>query len=155
MKSTRPRTIIGFGKAAQMAQANLEDHIAYCADLRNKLWEKIQANIPNVNVNGSLDKRHPGNLSVSFDYIEGEAILLMLDAFGICVSTGSACSSGSLASSQVLEAIGVPVTKMNGTVRFTVGDFTTEEDIDYVVDALTKVVTRLRELSPVTGKEGW
>jgi cysteine desulfurase len=79
----------------------------------------------------------------------------MLDAFGICVSTGSACSSGSLASSQVLEAIGVPVTKMNGTVRFTVGDFTTEEDIDYVVDALTKVVTRLRELSPVTGKEGW
>jgi cysteine desulfurase len=79
----------------------------------------------------------------------------MLDAFGICVSTGSACSSGSLASSQVLEAIGVPVTKMNGTVRFTVGDFTTEEGIDYVVDALTKVVTRLRELSPVTGKEGW
>jgi len=147
--------IVGFGKAAELAATKLNDHIAHCSELRDRLWAKIKENISNVNLNGSPVKRHPGNLSVSFDYIEGEAILLMLDAFGICVSTGSACSSGSLASSQVLEAIGVPVTKMNGTVRFTVGDFTTEEDIDYVVDCLTKVVTRLRELSPVTGKEGW
>ena len=102
-----------------------------------------------------MDKRHPGNLNVSFDYIEGEAILLLLDAHGICVSTGSACSSGSLAPSQVLEALGVPVTKMNGTIRFTVGDFTTDEDIDNVVEVLSKVVARLREMSPVTGKEGW
>ena len=79
----------------------------------------------------------------------------MLDAYGISVSTGSACSSKSLAPSHVLDAIGVPITRMNGTVRFTVGDFTTPEDIDYVVDSLTKVVTRLRELSPVTGQEGW
>ena len=147
--------IVGFGKAAELSMNNLDAHIKHCSTLRNKLWEKIQAEIPHVQVNGSMDKRHPGNLNVSFDYIEGEAILLLLDAHGICVSTGSACSSGSLAPSQVLEALGVPVTKMNGTIRFTVGDFTTDEDIDNVVEVLSKVVARLREMSPVTGKEGW
>ena len=81
--------------------------------------------------------------------------MLMLDANGISVSTGSACSSKSLVPSHVLEAIGVSITKMNGTVRFTVGDFTTKEDIDYTVDVLIKIVERLRELSPVTGQEGW
>ena len=147
--------IVGFGKAAELSMKNLDEHIKHCSTLRNKLMEKILAEIPNVQVNGSVEKRHPGNLNVSFDYIEGEAILLLLDAHGICVSTGSACSSGSLAPSQVLEAMGVPVTKMNGTIRFTVGDFTTDEDIDDVVEVLTKVVARLREMSPVTGKEGW
>ncbi len=147
--------IVGFGKAAEMAKENLESHIIHSSLLRDYLWKKMQENIPNIQMNGSKTMRHPGNLNVSFDYIEGEAILLMLDAYGISVSTGSACSAGSLAPSQVLEAIGVPVTKMNGTVRFTTGDFTTGEDIDYVVDALTKVVARLREMSPVTGKEGW
>lgn len=147
--------IIGFGKAAQMAMENLENHIVHSSVLRDALWKKIQDNIPDVHLNGPLDKRHPGNLNISFDYIEGEAILLMLDANGISVSTGSACSSKSLAPSHVLDAIGVPITKMNGTVRFTVGDFTTPEDIEYTVDVLTKIVTRLRELSPVTGQEGW
>ena len=147
--------IVGFGKAAELSMNNLDNHIQHCSTLRNKLMDKILAEIPNVQINGSIDKRHPGNLNVSFDYIEGEAILLLLDAHGICVSTGSACSSGSLAPSQVLEAMGVPVTKMNGTIRFTVGDFTTEEDIDNVVEVLKKVVARLREMSPVTGKEGW
>lgn len=147
--------IVGFGKAAELSMINLDSHIEHCSTLRNKLMEKIKAEIPNVQINGSVDKRHPGNLNVSFDYIEGEAILLLLDAHGICVSTGSACSSGSLAPSQVLEAMGVPITKMNGTIRFTVGDFTTDEDIDNVVEVLSKVVARLREMSPVTGKEGW
>ncbi|MDO5414174.1 MAG: cysteine desulfurase NifS [Bacillota bacterium] len=147
--------IVGFGKAAELSMVNLDNHIEHCSTLRNKLMEKIKAEIPNVQINGSVDKRHPGNLNVSFDYIEGEAILLLLDAHGICVSTGSACSSGSLAPSQVLEAMGVPITKMNGTIRFTVGDFTTDEDIDNVVEVLSKVVARLREMSPVTGKEGW
>ena len=108
-----------------------------------------------MQLNGPKEQRHPGNLNVSFDYIEGEAILLMLDANGISVSTGSACSSKSLVPSHVLEAIGVSITKMNGTVRFTVGDFTTKEDIDYTVDVLIQIVERLRELSPVTGQEGW
>ena len=147
--------IAGFGKAAALAAANLEQHIEHSTKLRNYFWEQIEANISGVTLNGSREKRHPGNLNVSFDYIEGESILLMLDAFGISISTGSACSSKSLVPSHVLEAIGISITKMNGTVRFTVGDFTTKEDIDYVVETLVKVVARLRELSPVTGQEGW
>lgn len=147
--------IAGFGKAAELAAANLEKHIEHSTKLRNYFWEQIEANISGVTLNGSREKRHPGNLNVSFDYIEGESILLMLDAFGISISTGSACSSKSLVPSHVLEAIGISITKMNGTVRFTVGDFTTKEDIDYVVETLVKVVARLRELSPVTGQEGW
>lgn len=147
--------IAGFGKAAELAAANLEQHIEHSTKLRNYFWEQIEANISGVTLNGSREKRHPGNLNVSFDYIEGESILLMLDAFGISISTGSACSSKSLVPSHVLEAIGISITKMNGTVRFTVGDFTTKEDIDYVVETLAKVVARLRELSPVTGQEGW
>ena len=147
--------IAGFGKAAELAAANLEQHIEHSTKLRNYFWEHIEANISGVTLNGSREKRHPGNLNVSFDYIEGESILLMLDAFGISISTGSACSSKSLVPSHVLEAIGISITKMNGTVRFTVGDFTTKEDIDYVVETLVKVVARLRELSPVTGQEGW
>ncbi len=147
--------IAGFGKAAELAAANLQQHIEHSTKLRNYFWEQIEANISGVTLNGSREKRHPGNLNVSFDYIEGESILLMLDAFGISISTGSACSSKSLVPSHVLEAIGISITKMNGTVRFTVGDFTTKEDIDYVVETLVKVVARLRELSPVTGQEGW
>lgn len=147
--------IIGFGKAAELSRLNLESHIAHCSSLRNRLWERIEKDIPNCQINGSLSNRHPGNLNVSFDYIEGEAILLMLDANGICVSTGSACSSKSLAPSHVLEAIDVPIVKMNGTIRFTVGDFTTAEDIEHVADILKIITERLREMSPVTGKEGW
>lgn len=147
--------IAGFGKAAEMAMECLDEHIEHSTQMRNYLWEKIEKNITGVQLNGSKDLRHPGNLNVSFDYIEGEAILLMLNGNGIAVSTGSACSSKSLAPSHVLDAIGVSITKMNGTIRFTVGDFTTKEDIDYVADVLIKIVERLRELSPVTGQEGW
>ena len=148
--------IVGFGKAAELACHSLSDHISNCSSLRDYFWQQIEDKISGVQLNGPKDgRRHPGNLNISFDYIEGEAILLMLDGFGISVSTGSACSSKSLVPSHVLEAIGVSITKMNGTVRFTVGDFTTKDDIDYTVDALVKVVERLRELSPVTGQEGW
>lgn len=147
--------IAGFGKAAELAKNNLDSHITHCTALRNRLWDKISSTIPDVQLNGSPEKRHPGNLNISFDYIEGEAILLMLDANGICVSTGSACSSSSLAPSHVLDALGVPITKMNGTIRFTVGDFTTDEDIDKVAEVLAKIVARLRDLSPVTGQKGW
>lgn len=147
--------IVGFGKAAEMAMEGLSEHIRHSTDLRNYFWEKIESNISGVQLNGPRDKRHPGNLNISFDYIEGEAILLLLNGNGISVSTGSACSSKSLAPSHVLDAIDVSITKMNGTIRFTVGDFTTREDIDYVVDVLIKVVERLRELSPVNGMKGW
>lgn len=147
--------IVGFGKAAEMAMEGLSEHIRHSTDLRNYFWEKIESSISGVQLNGPKDKRHPGNLNISFDYIEGEAILLLLNGNGISISTGSACSSKSLAPSHVLDAIGVSITKMNGTIRFTVGDFTTREDIDYVVDVLIKVVERLRELSPVNGMKGW
>ena len=102
-----------------------------------------------------MDGRHPGNLNVTFEYIEGESILLLLNQFGISVSTGSACSSKSLEPSHVLAALGVPDEMIHGTVRFTVGDMTTKEDIDYVVDNLKTVVARLREISSVNAKKGW
>lgn len=149
--------IVGFGKAAELAMQNLPEHAAHSDKLRRMLWEKIEQTIPDITLNGPKDftKRHPGNLNISFSYIEGESIILLLDAYGICANTGSACSSGSLGSSHVLDAIGVPITKANGAVRFTVGDFTTEEDIEYVAECVKAVVERLRELSPVNGAEGW
>lgn len=149
--------IVGFGKAAELARVNLDSHIAHSRELRQYLWDQIQGKIGQIRLNGPKDfnKRHPGNLNVSFSYIEGESILLLLDAAGVSVSTGSACSSGSLDISHVLASIRVPMEVINGTVRFTVGDFTTKEDIDYAVDALAKVVDTLRRVSPVTGKEGW
>ena len=147
--------IVGFGKAAELAKAGLSEHIAHSEKLRNRLIEKVTAEIPDTYVNGTMEHRHPGNANITFKYIEGESILLLLDACGISVSTGSACSSKSLKPSHVLTALGVPVEMIHGTVRFTVGDFTTEEDIDYVVDNLKKIVARLRELSPVSAEKGW
>ena len=149
--------IVGFGKAAELAKGDLYEHAAHSDKLRRMLWEKIEAEIPNITLNGPKDftKRHPGNLNISFDFVEGESILLLLDANGISVSTGSACSSESLDTSHVLNALNVPPEKANGAVRFTVGDFTTEEDIDYVVEKLKEIVAKLRELSPVNGMEGW
>jgi cysteine desulfurase len=102
-----------------------------------------------------MEHRHPGNANITFEYIEGEAILLLLNQAGISVSTGSACSSASLEPSHVLSALGVPVEMIHGTVRFTIGDFTTMEDIDYVVDTLKNVVSRLRAISSVNTEKGW
>ena len=147
--------IVGFGKAAEMARENLENHIKHCSELRNYLVERVTSEIPDTFVNGSIEHRHPGNANITFKYIEGESILLLLDYKGISVSTGSACSSKSLKPSHVLEALGVPVEMIHGTVRFTVGDFTTKEDIDYVVDSLKEVVEKLRQLSPVNEEKGW
>ena len=149
--------IVGFGKAAELARLNLHSHMNHSSKLRAMMWERIEKEIPDILLNGpkNFSKRHPGNLNIAISYIEGESVLLMLDLNGICVSTGSACSSGSLGSSHVLDAIGVPVTKANGAIRITVGDNTTEEDVDYVVDTLKQVVGKLRELSPVNGAEGW
>ena len=148
-------SIVGFGKAAEMAQENLESHIAHCRELRDYLVERILGEIPDTFVNGTMEARHPGNANITFKYIEGESILLLLDYKGVSVSTGSACSSKSLKPSHVLDALGVPVEMIHGTVRFTVGDFTTKEDIDYVVDVLKEIVEKLRLLSPVNSEKGW
>lgn len=147
--------IVGFGKAAELAKDHLAEHIQHCSQLRNYLIEQVQANLEDVYVNGSMEHRHPGNANLTFEYIEGEAMLLYLDMHGISVSTGSACSSASLTPSHVLTALGVPVERIHGTLRMTVGDMTTKEDIDYVVEALVKVVNKLREISSVSSKKGW
>ena len=147
--------IVGFGKAAELAKTNFEEHVKHCSSLRDYLVDRILKEIPDTILNGTMNGRHPGNANITFKYIEGESILLLLNQFGISVSTGSACSSKSLEPSHVLTALGVPVEMIHGTVRFTVGDFTTKEDIDYVVDALKTIVTRLRELSTIKEKKGW
>ena len=147
--------IVGFGKAAEVAKRDFDKHVEHCSTLRNHLVERVLAEIPNTFVNGTMEHRHPGNASITFEYIEGEAILLFLNHAGISVSTGSACSSNSLEPSHVLTALGVPVEKIHGTVRFTIGDFTTMEDVDYVVDTLKNVVSRLREISSVNTQKGW
>ena len=147
--------IVGFGKAAEIALRDLDKHIEHSKKLRDHLRERILAEIPDTFVNGTMEHRHPGNLNVTFEYIEGEAILLLLNQLGICVSTGSACSSASLEPSHVLSALGVPVEMIHGTVRFTVGDMTSMEDIDYVADSLKTVVQRLREISSVNSAKGW
>ena len=147
--------IVGFGKAAELAKANFDEHVKHCSELRNYLVDRILNEIPDTFVNGTMDERHPGNANITFKYIEGESILLMLNYLGICVSTGSACSSKSLEPSHVLSALGIPVEMIHGTVRFTTGDFTTKEDIDYVVDNLKTVVDKLRLLSPVNAEKGW
>ena len=146
--------IVGFGKAAELAMNSLDEHIKHSTEMRDYLAEKLTAEIPDVIINGSMDNRHPGNLNVTFKYIEGESILIQLDACGICISTGSACSSKSLKPSHVLSALGVPVELIHGTVRFSVGDFTTKEDIDYTVECTKKIVAWLRDLSPLSPKKG-
>ena len=147
--------IVGFGKAAELAKINMEEHIAHCSQLRDYLIDRITREIPDTFVNGTMEHRHPGNANITFKYIEGESILLLLDYKGVSVSTGSACSSKSLEPSHVLTALGVPVEMVHGTVRFTVGDFTTKEDIDYTVESLNEIVEKLRALSPVNSEKGW
>ena len=147
--------IIGFGKAAELAKKNFKEHVKHCSELRDYLVREILETIPYTNVNGTMEYRHPGNANITFEYIEGESILLLLDMHGIAISTGSACSSKSLKPSHVLDAIKVPVELIHGSVRFTVGDFTTKEDIDYVVNCLKDVVTTLRKMSPISAEKGW
>ena len=147
--------IVGFGKAAQLAQENFDEHVKHCSSLRDYFVQQVLERIPDTQVNGTMEKRHPGNANITFKFIEGESILLLLDSKGVYVSTGSACSSASLTPSHVLTALGVPVEMIHGTVRFSIGDFTTKEDLDYVLDELTKIVARLREISSVSEKKGW
>ncbi len=140
--------IVGFGKACELAAQNLDSHIKRITELRDYFLSEIQRKIPDVDVNGGMEHRLPGNLNLVFNYIEGEAILLHMDLRGIYASTGSACSSASFTPSHVLQAMGVPIEKAYSSVRFTVGDFTTKEDIDYAVNEITAIVEKLRSFSP-------
>jgi cysteine desulfurase len=159
-KKKRPGTenvpgIVGFGKAAELSRQNFDNHVAKLRELRDYFIAEVTSKIDYAHVNGSMVHRHPGNANITFEYIEGEAILLMLNAKGIYVSTGSACSSASLVPSHVLAAMCVPVELIHGTIRFTMGDFTTKEDVDYAVAALKEIVEKLRAVSSVSVKEGW
>lgn len=147
--------IVGFGKAAELAYENLDEHIKKVSELRDYFVDQVMSKIENVTLNGSKEFRHPGNANLTFEFIEGEAMLLYLDMKGIAVSTGSACSSASLVPSHVLSALGIPVERIHGSLRFTVGDPTTKEDIDYVVEQLVEVVNKLRNISSVSMTKGW
>ena len=147
--------IVGFGKAAELAGKNLSSHIARTTELRDYFKDEVLKRIADVDINGTMEFRHPGNINLAFNFIEGEGILLLLDNAGIYVSTGSACNSASLSPSHVLSAIGVPVERIHGSIRFTIGDFTTREDIDYVLEVLTEVVAKLRSISSVNEQKGW
>lgn len=141
--------IVGFGKAAELAGQDLDEHIKRISGLRNYFAEQILARIPDVEINGSMEYRLPGNINFIFNYIEGEALLLLMDSKGIYASTGSACSSASLTPSHVLKALNLPYEKMHSSIRFTVGDFTTKEDLDYAIEEVVTIVERLRAISPL------
>ena len=141
-------SIIGLGKASELAAANLSDENIRIKRLRDKLEAELLNRIPNSIVNGDRENRLPNTTSIAFEYVEGEAILLMMDEFGICASSGSACTSGSLEPSHVLRAMGVPFTAAHGSIRFSLSIYNTEEEIDFIIEKLPPIIERLRELSP-------
>ncbi|MGB8308768.1 MAG: cysteine desulfurase NifS [Methanoregula sp.] len=145
--------IVGCGKAIELATADISGHNARIQVMRDRLLRGILEKIPHARLNGHPTKRLPGNLNVSFEFIEGESMLLWLDDEGICASTGSACTSGSLEPSHVLLATGLPVEISHGSLRLTLGDVNTESDIDVVLEVLPKVVSKLRDMSPLYQKE--
>ncbi len=141
--------IIGLGKAIELAAENMEEYNKKLLDLRDKTIEGLMARIPYIRLNGHRSNRLPGNVNISFQYIEGESLLLMLDMQGVCGSSGSACSSGSLDPSHVLMAIGLPHEIAHGSLRLTFGDVNTQEDVDFILEEIPKIVSRLRDMSPL------
>ncbi len=137
------------GKAIEIACADIDSTASQIAHLRNKLITEIPKLIPEVKLNGHPTERLPGNVNFSIKYIEGESILLMLDLNGIAASSGSACTSGSLDPSHVLLAMGLPHETAHGSVRLTLSDETTEDDVDYVLEVLPTIVKKLRQMSPL------
>jgi len=146
-------SIIGIGIACELAAKHMNDESNRVKALRDKLEEGLLAGCPNAMVNGAKDHRLPNTTNMSFEYVEGEAILLKLDSYGICASSGSACTSGSLEPSHVLRAMGVPFTAIHGSVRLSLSRYNTEEDIDLVLEKMPKVISELRHLSPFGREE--
>lgn len=141
--------IVGIGKAAELAVSEMDETNARITKLRDKLINGILEKIPYSSLNGHPSIRLPGNVNISFNFVEGESMLLMLDMKGICASSGSACTSASLDPSHVLLAIGLPHERAHGSLRFTIGRENTEKDIDYVLEELPPIVERLRAMSPL------
>ena len=145
-------SIVGLGKAIELATENIDEHNAKLIHLRDRLIEKIEATIPYVRLNGPRTERLPNNVNFCFEFIEGESLLLSLDLVGISGSSGSACTSGTLDPSHVLLGIGLPHEIAHGSLRLSLGDFNTEEEVDYVVEKLGEIVDRLRQMSPLYEK---
>jgi len=141
-------SIIGLGKASELAGNHLKEVTTRVGQLRDKLESELLRKIPNVMINGDSENRLPNTTSISFEYVEGESILLMIDEFGICASSGSACTSGSLEPSHVLRAMGVPFTAAHGSIRFSLSIYNTEEEIDFIIEKLPPIIEHLRNLSP-------
>ena len=140
--------IIGLGKACELAATNLEEENLRVKNLRDKLENGLLDRIENSMINGDSEQRLPNTLSISFEYVEGESILLKLSDRGICASSGSACTSGSLEPSHVLRAMGVPFTAAHGSIRFSLSTYNTEEEIDYILEVMPPIIEQLRAISP-------
>lgn len=141
-------SIIGIGKACELTADHLDDENTRVKSLRDKLERELLKRIPNTIINGDPENRLPNTTSIAFEFVEGESILLMMDEFGICASSGSACTSGSLEPSHVLRAMGVPFTAAHGSIRFSLSIYNTEEEIDFVIEKLPPIIERLRAMSP-------
>ncbi len=144
--------IVGLGKACELAAKNIKEENEKVKYLRDKLENAMLKKCPGCQLNSDKDNRLPNTSNISFEYIEGEAILLMLDKYGICASSGSACTSGSLEPSHVLRAMGVPFTAAHGSIRFSLSRYNTEEEVDYTIEKMPEIVNRLRKLSPFVTK---
>ena len=140
--------IVGMGKTCELAAKNMKDENSRVKKLRDKLEKKLLEKIPHSKLNGNKEMRLPNTTSIAFEHIEGEAILLMLNEFGICASSGSACTSGSLEPSHVLRAMNVPFTMAHGSIRFSLSIYNTEKEVDYIVEKLPPIIERLRSISP-------
>ena len=141
--------IVGLGRAAELAVAEMEETTKKLIRLRDKLIRGILENIPYSRLNGHPSDRLPGNCNISFSYIEGESLLLLLDSLGIAASSGSACTSGSLDPSHVLMAIGLPHETAHGSLRMTLDRENTEEEVDFILEKLPAIVQKLRDMSPL------
>ncbi len=140
--------IIGLAKACELAQNALKDESTRVKALRDKLEKGIIERIPNARLNAAVENRVPNTTNIGFQYIEGELILLHMSDAGICASSGSACTSGSLEPSHVLRSMGIPFTALHGSIRFSLSRFTTEDEIDYVLETLPQIIKRLNQFSP-------
>lgn len=147
------QNIVGFGKAVELASQDFNHHIERLTVLRNRLIEGIKNNIPDVVLNGHPTERLPNNVNFSYKFVEGESILLLLDMEGISASSGSACTSGSLDPSHVLLATGLDHGTAHGSIRFTISEEITEEDIDFTIETMKKIIDRLRAMSPIKNDE--
>ena len=145
-------SIVGLGKAAALAAARMDEENTRVRGLRDRLEAGLIERVPDASANGDARNRLPNTTNVSFKYVEGEAILLLMGEAGICASSGSACTSGSLEPSHVLRAMGVPFTRVHGSVRFSLSVYNTDEDIAHVLEQVPRIIRRLRDISPFTPK---